>query len=141
MGKIVGAVAGGLIQDRSIRSGVKKGRAGYSDAIGTLTAGKEQALNYLQPYADLGQATVSPLSTLLLGKSYDPETGKFLDVNPEDRLSSFYESPDYQFRLQEGQRALEASQAARGGLLSGRAMLEAQRFGQGEASSEYGNYL
>jgi hypothetical protein len=48
-------------------------------------------------------------------------------------------SPSYQFRLAEGQKALERSAAARGGLGSGRFMKDLTRFGQGTASDEYTN--
>lgn len=141
MGKTLGAVTGGFLQDAGIKSGVEKGRAGYSNAINTLQAGKTQALGFLEPYRDLGTEAISPLSAMLLGRRYNQDTGEYEDVAPEDRMKDFYASPDYNFRLEQGQKSLESSQAAQGGLLSGRAMLEAQRMGQGEAASEYGNYL
>jgi hypothetical protein len=47
--------------------------------------------------------------------------------------------PGYAFRLSEGQKALERSAAARGGLLSGSMLKGAQRFGQDLASQEYTN--
>lgn len=47
------------------------------------------------------------------------------------------EDPGYQFRLQEGQRALERSAAGRGGLLSGRNVKALQRHGQELGSQEY----
>ena len=46
-------------------------------------------------------------------------------------------SPGYQFRLEEGMKGLERSQAGR--RLSGRAAKEAMRYGQGYASEEFGN--
>lgn len=46
--------------------------------------------------------------------------------------------PGYQFRLQQGQQALERSAAARGGLLSGRALKDTADFSQGLASQEFG---
>lgn len=52
----------------------------------------------------------------------------------------FFTSPGYQFRLDEGMRALEGSQAARGRLLSGSTVRGALRVGQGLASEEFGNY-
>ena len=52
----------------------------------------------------------------------------------------FKESPGYQFRLDEGQTALERMAAARGLRLSGGTLKEAARFGDGMASQEYGNY-
>ena len=48
------------------------------------------------------------------------------------------QDPGYAFRLAEGQKALERSAAARGGLISGGALKAAQRYGQDYASQEYG---
>jgi hypothetical protein len=45
--------------------------------------------------------------------------------------------PGYAFRLSEGQKALDRSAAARGGLISGGALKAAQRFGQDMGSQEY----
>jgi hypothetical protein len=47
--------------------------------------------------------------------------------------------PSYQFRLAEGQRALERGASARGGLLGGGAMRGLERYAQDYASQEYGN--
>lgn len=49
------------------------------------------------------------------------------------------EDPGYQFRLAEGQKAMERSAAGRGAALGGGAMKAAERYGQGMASQEYGN--
>lgn len=56
-------------------------------------------------------------------------------------FSRFFTSPDYQFRLSEGAKAIERSAAARGGLFSGAAGKALTRFGQDTASQEYGNYF
>lgn len=47
--------------------------------------------------------------------------------------------PGYQFRLGEGLNALNKTAAARGGMMSGRALTEAARYGQDYASGEYQN--
>lgn len=47
--------------------------------------------------------------------------------------------PGYQFRLGEGINALNRTAAARGGMMSGRALKEAERYGQDYASNEYQN--
>lgn len=47
--------------------------------------------------------------------------------------------PGYAFRLQEGQKALQRSAAAKGGLLSGGTAKAEQQYGQDYASNEYGN--
>ena len=51
----------------------------------------------------------------------------------------FSKDPGYGFRLAEGQKALERSAAARGGLISGGALKAATRFGQDMGSQEFGN--
>lgn len=51
----------------------------------------------------------------------------------------FTADPGYGFRLSEGQKALERSAAARGGLISGGALKAATRFGQEMGSQEYTN--
>ena len=47
--------------------------------------------------------------------------------------------PGYAFRLSEGQKALDRSAAARGGLISGGALKAATRYGQDMGSQEYQN--
>ncbi len=54
--------------------------------------------------------------------------------------SAFYESPGYQFQQEQGILAIDKSAAARGLLMSGGTLRELQRYGQGLASSEFGNY-
>jgi hypothetical protein len=51
----------------------------------------------------------------------------------------FQADPGYAFRLSEGQKALDRSAAARGGLISGGALKAATRFGQDMGSQEYTN--
>lgn len=50
-----------------------------------------------------------------------------------------FQDPGYAFRLAEGNKALNQSAAARGGLISGNALKAAQRYGQEMGSQEYGN--
>ena len=54
-------------------------------------------------------------------------------------MDQFQADPGYAFRLSEGQKALERSAAARGGLLSGGTGKALQRFGQDYGSQEYTN--
>lgn len=56
-------------------------------------------------------------------------------------MSVFFTSPDYQFRLNEGQKAIDRSAAARGGLLSGGAVREGARYASNLASGEYGAFV
>lgn len=54
-------------------------------------------------------------------------------------VAQFQADPGYAFRLSEGQKALERSAAARGGLLSGATGKALSRFGQEAGSQEYMN--
>lgn len=54
-------------------------------------------------------------------------------------MEQFQADPGYGFRFQQGQKALERSAAARGGLISGNTGGALQQFGQGLASQEYQN--
>ncbi len=53
-------------------------------------------------------------------------------------MDDYEADPGYQFRLDEGNRALQSSAAARGGLLSGRAIKDTLAYNSGMASQEYG---
>jgi len=54
-------------------------------------------------------------------------------------MAQFQADPGYGFRFDQGQKALERSAAARGGLISGNTGGALQQFGQGLASQEYQN--
>jgi hypothetical protein len=60
------------------------------------------------------------------------------DYKPFD-MNAFTQDPGYGFRLKQGQKALDASAAARGGLISGNALKAATSFGQDMGSQEYTN--
>lgn len=53
----------------------------------------------------------------------------------------FEASPGYQFRLQEGEKAILRNRAATGGVASGATLKALTRFGQDEATKDYDNFL
>lgn len=53
----------------------------------------------------------------------------------------FFTSPDYQFRQQEGVKALDRGAAARGGVLSGNRLRAGTELSSNLAAGEYGNYF
>lgn len=59
------------------------------------------------------------------------------DLNKSFTMADFQADPGYAFRLAEGQKAIERSASARGGLNSGRTMKALARYGQDYASNEY----
>lgn len=68
-----------------------------------------------------------------------PMEGDYIAAGEPD-YSVLYNSPDYKFALEQGQRAANAGLAARGLSNSGRAMKELTRFGQGLASQQLNTY-
>lgn len=66
----------------------------------------------------------------------DPNYGSL--VRPFS-MSDFQKDPGYDFRMSEGQKAIDRSAAAKGGLLSGAAIKAADRFNQDYASNEFQN--
>lgn len=117
------------------------GERGYNDAFGSLASSEDKALNFLDPYRETGQLGLAPLSGLLTGQQYDQKTGKTKTLTPEERDALLYQSPGYRFATQQGQQAVERSQAAKGGLLSGGAMKELGSYLSGVASQYSDNYL
>jgi len=91
-----------------------------------------------EPYRSAGITAQNQLLNLLglSGNTAAAEYGKF--ARPFG-MSDFQADPGYAFRLSEGMKALEASRAAKGGLLSGATGKALQRYGQEMGSQEYGN--
>lgn len=60
------------------------------------------------------------------------------EFNRNFTMADFNKDPGYEFRRAEGQRGVEASAAARGGILSGGTLKALDRYNQDYASQEYG---
>jgi hypothetical protein len=93
-------------------------------------------------YATFGQnegralPTTSGQTSDIAANQNASETGA---LDKSFTLSDFQKDPGYQFRMDEGAKAVDNSAAARGGVLSGGAMKAMARYGQDFASNEYSN--
>jgi len=85
----------------------------------------EQTRQDLEPWRKAGEGALNKLIPL-------SEYQKF-------GMDQFQQDPGYAFRLSEGQKTLDRSAAARGGLISGGALRAATRYGQDMGSQEYQN--
>lgn len=74
-------------------------------------------------------------------QTYGQGENRKLPTSTADPYAGFKASPGYLFRLQEGQKAIERSAAARGGLYSGATMKAVDANAQGVASDEFSNYV
>jgi hypothetical protein len=90
------------------------------------------------PYREAGVTAQNRLMDLL-GLSGNTGAEGYGSANKPFTYSDLTASPDYQFRLSEGLKALDRQAAARGGLISGGALKATQDFGQQSASQEYQN--
>ena len=79
-----------------------------------------------QPFYDAGRTALNQL--IPLSTNYK-----------QFGMDQFNADPGYAFRLSEGQKALDRSAAARGGLISGGALKAAATYGQNMGSQEYQN--
>ena len=117
----------------NLLSGAMGSRAAGKAADAQLQAGRESNALIKSMY----DQTRSDNMPALDARNYALGGYRNLLANP----SGVTADPGYQFTLNEGTKALERSAAARGGLYSGRAMKESQRFGQDLATSKLDNAL
>jgi hypothetical protein len=107
--------------------------------------GREGYLANQGPYSGQSQQKMSPTQYRVGGQNFGTMDAAqaYADKNPTggQDYGGFTKTPGYDFRMQEGQDALESSAAARGGLLSGAALQASQQYGQNYATSEYDKYL
>ncbi len=89
----------------------------------------EQQRQDVAPWRDIGVQALQSLKKGIDSGQFDPGAFTF----------NFEADPGYQFRLQEGNKAMERSAAARGNLLSGGQAKALTQYNQGVASQEYGN--
>jgi len=73
------------------------------------------------------------------GLNVDPNSPDYGKYARDFSMADYQADPGYAFRLKEGLKALDASAAARGGMISGAALKAAGRYGQDYASNEYAN--
>ena len=94
---------------------------------------EQQALQ--KPWLKAGENALAKLTSGI-------NTGQFGKVTPFSFTAQEFakqQDPGYAFRLAEGNRALNQTAAARGGLISGNALKAAQRYGQEMGSQEFQN--
>lgn len=119
---IGGSLGGGVDNQRATRDAINAQTYGANQANQTIANTYQQQREDLQPWRQAGGAAMSQLAS-----------GNVMGNK------QFYGDPGYQFRLNEGLKAVNANASARGRLNSGATMKELMRYGQGFASNEYNN--
>ena len=127
---VMGAIAAGSAIYGAHKSSSAAKKASETQADSAQAALDQQRAMYestrgdLAPYREAGGQGLTSLTGLLT-------------AGPGE----FTTSPGYQFRLDEGRKALEKSAAARGTLLTGGTLKGMERYAQGVASDEYQRFL
>lgn len=125
-----GAVIGGVASNMAAGKAADAQENAANIASATSNAQFQQNRQDAMPWHDAGVAALGDLSKgIAAGGEFTHNFG----------LDDFVKDPGYQFRMDEGQRGVEAGAAARGGLLNGGTLKALTRYGQGFASNEYSN--
>jgi hypothetical protein len=140
----------GLIAQQGAQAGGNMAANAANQAAQMQQSQANQSRIALSPWTGSGQAALGKITDLLgLGEltSRGQNDGRvYVDpTNAQARqteaFNAFQTTPGYQFRMDEGSRALDRSAASRGLLRSGAQQKALTAFGQGIASEEYGNYM
>jgi hypothetical protein len=123
---VAAAIGGSAVLGAVSSRSAAKAQAGAANRAADLQ--QEQFERQTELQAPFREAGVRALPELEAASRYTPFG-----------MGQFQADPGYAFRLSEGQKALDRSASARGGMLSGGALKAAQRFGQDMASQEYTN--
>ena len=133
---VAAAVVGAATVAGSMYSSKQAGKAAKAQAASADRASQIQQENFeqtredLMPYKQAGDTSLSQLMGQMTPDGYFNQTYTGQDI---------YSDPSYQFRLQQGQNAIQSSAAAQGGLLSGATLKALQNYGQESASQEFSN--
>lgn len=97
---------------------------GYREAQGTLEQAGQRARREFTPYQQTSQ-----------------DANRLIQAAVGGDTSAFEASPGYNFRREEGEKAIERGAAAQGMSMSGAQMKDLNRFNQDMASTEYDNWF
>jgi hypothetical protein len=122
------AIAGTVMGANAAGDAADAQRQASQDANATQLAMFNQNREDLTPWRDAGKVALGQLTK---------GTADGADFNRNFTLSDFTKDPGYDFRMGQGQQAMERSAAARGGALSGGAAKALERYSQDYASGEY----
>lgn len=110
---------------KAIQAGMEAQAAATREANATMERMYNQQRADIEPWRATGEKALSDMT--------NP------DFQRDFTAADFTKDPGYDFRMAEGQKAIERSAAAKGGLQTGGTMKAISRYGQDFASNEYGN--
>jgi len=132
------SVIGGISSSRASSKAARAQQQAADQAAQLQREIFQKQTELAEPFRQAGISSQNELMRLL-GIGGDAAAADYGMLTRGYRPEDMQMDPGYAFRLSEGQKALERSAAARGGLLSGSMLKGAQRFGQEMGSQEYMN--
>jgi hypothetical protein len=144
---LVGTVSANKASSAQARSASEATQAQRDIADEQVALQREQYLKQLElnePFRQAGLTGQNMLLAQLQGPNASAKFGGVPGYDPASAMRNFGEGdfqadPGYAFRLSEGLKGMNATAAARGGLLSGNALRAGQEYGQQLGSQEYQN--
>ena len=130
VGKAIGSITGANQQAKAAKNAAAQQAEAAEKASQIQKDMFDQVRGDLNPYRTAGSTALQQLMTGMKPNGYFNQTYTGQDI---------YDDPSYQFRVNQGNNAIQGSAAAQGGLLSGATLKALQGYGQDMASQEYQN--
>jgi hypothetical protein len=131
-------LVGGLIQNAGQRQAASMQSDAAQRAIDLQSQINKQQLELNAPFYSAGVTGQNRLMDLL-GLGANKGAADYGKYAKDFSMADYTADPGYGFRLDEGLKQISSDARARGGAVSGRTMMGAQKYAQGLASQEYGN--
>ncbi len=120
-----GALIGGAVNSDAARRGADAQRDAANNANAVSERQYDQTRADQKVWREAGEKAIGGMQDAGFQKDFS--------------MADYQADPGFQFRMQEGAKALEGSAAARGSLHSGATLKALTRYGQDQASNEYQN--
>lgn len=132
------SLASGYMGANAAENAANTQSAATNSAIAEQRRQYDQNRTDMLPWLTAGSSAVNRLSDLLGVSSNNTTTG-YGSLTKPFGIADYQEDPGYQFRLNQGQEALQRSLGARGMLNSGNRLMELTKYGQDMGTQEYQN--
>ena len=132
------ALLGGVISSKGAQSAASTQADAARESAALQKQMFDEQMKLQEPFRQAGLTGQNRLMELL-GLGGNAKSAGYGKFGQDFGMQQFQTDPSYSFRLAEGQKALERSAAARGGLLSGGTGKALVNYGQQAGSQEYQN--
>ena len=133
-GVAAAGVIGSVISSNAAKSAAQTQADAANNATAAQSAALDKQLALQQPYVNAGTTAVNQLSAMTQPGGAATQNFSYAPFDYNQNTD-----PGTQFRLKQGLDAMNATAAARGGLISGNALKAGQDYGQAQGSQEYAN--